>query len=40
MQAVKQQAKLESFDHRKALKLLLLSDELWLIIPVAHVILL
>ena len=32
MQAVKQPVTLESFDHRETLKMLLLSDELWLII--------
>ena len=40
MQAVKQPVTLESFDYREALKMLLLSDELWLIISVALLILL
>ena len=32
MQAVKQPVTLESFEHREALKIFLLSDELWLYI--------
>ena len=40
MQAVKQLVTLESFNHRDALKMLLLSDELWLIISAALFILL
>ena len=40
MQAVKQPVTLESFDHLEALKVLLLSDKLWLIISVALLILL
>ena len=39
MQTVKQPVTLESFDHRQALKMLLLSDEQWLIISVALLIL-
>ena len=39
MQAVKQAVTLESFDHQKALKILLLSDEPWLIVSVALLIL-
>ena len=37
---VKQPVTLESFGHREALKMLLLSDKLWLIISVALLILL
>ena len=40
MQAVKQPVTLKSFYHQEALKMLLLSDELWLIISVALLILL
>ena len=40
MQAVKQPITFESFDHREALKMFLLSDELWLIISVALLVLL
>ena len=40
MQDVKQPVTLESFDHREALKVLLLSEELWLTISVAPLILL
>ena len=39
MQAVKQPVTLESFNHQEALKMLLLSDELWLILYVAVVLL-
>ena len=35
MQAVKQPVTLESFGHWEALKIIILSDELWLIISVA-----
>ena len=40
MQVEKQPVTLESFDHREALKMFLLSDELWLIISVTLLILL
>ena len=40
MQAMKQPLTLDGLDHREALKMLLLSDELWLIISVALLILL
>ena len=40
MQAVKQAVTLESFDHQEPLKMLFLSDKLWLIISVALLILL
>ena len=40
LQAVKQPVTLESFDHQEALKILLLSDELWLIISVSVILLL
>ena len=40
MQDVKQPVTLESFDHQEALKMLLLSEELWLTISVAPLILL
>ena len=40
MQALKQQVTLESFDNREALKILLLSEELWLIKSVALLLLL
>ena len=40
MQAVKQPVTLESFNHQEALKIILLSDELWWIISVALLILL
>ena len=35
MQAVKQPVTFESFDHQEVLKMLLPSDELWLIISIA-----
>ena len=40
MQAVKQPVILEGFDHREALKMLLLLDEVWLMLFVALLILL
>ena len=40
MQAVKQLVILEGFDHREALKMLLLLDEVWLTLFVALLILL
>ena len=40
LQAVKQPVTLESFDQQQALKILLLSDELWLIISVSVILLL
>ena len=39
MQAVKQPVILEGFDHREALKMLLLLDEVWLMLFVALLIL-
>ena len=40
MQAVKEPETLESFHYREAFTLLYLSDDLWLIITAAHLILL
>ena len=40
MQAVKQPVTLENFDHWEVLKMLLLSEKLWLIASVDHLILL